>query len=87
MSESWIDIKDQKPDKGQEVWYYFHGNVYAGRYYQEYYWPGTLGDVFYGKSGFLTNDVKYWMPRSKGQEKPIFEVEYDESKYFVDGTE
>lgn len=77
----WINIKEKKPEENQEVWYYFeHFNrVYSGKYSREdvssmYEKPdGTyFSDVFYGKSGFLSDDVDWWMPRKEGEETPVF---------------
>jgi len=68
---NWIRIKDQKPEDGQDVFYFFDVlGVYKGRYLRkeyprEMFEEGTepvYGDCFYGKKGFLTDDVTHWMP-------------------------
>jgi hypothetical protein len=68
----WIDIKLEKPYNDEPVYYYFNvfDKVYRGFYCEEdvshiFNEPyGTYkSDCFYGKSGFLCDDVKYWMPR------------------------
>lgn len=69
----WINIKDKKPEPGKPVWYYFDvfNRIYDGHYY------GTdKEDVFYGKHGFLTNDVTFWMPKNnnKKPDKPSKEL-------------
>lgn len=64
----WIKMKDQKPEEGQKVIYYFrpvgvHRGVYNRGYEEEY---GHY-DCFSGKGGFLTDDVTHWMPDHGGE--------------------
>jgi hypothetical protein len=62
MSE-WISVKDRLPKDGQRVLYYFHYvGVHAGNYARELDDDGYMHDVFYGKDGFLSDDVTHWMP-------------------------
>jgi hypothetical protein len=79
MVKNWISIKDKKPRKGQRVWYYFHffKRIYAGKYMLDDVSDicnkpkGTcFSNVFYGKSGWLSDDVNYWMPRGLFSKKP-----------------
>lgn len=78
-TREWKDITQEKPTNCQEVFYYFDAfkKVYAGYYelidnselYKEP--KGTyMSDCFYGKSGFLSGDVQYWMPRESGDIAP-----------------
>lgn len=66
---SWIHIKDQKPEINQDVFYFFEVlGVYKGKYEQVNFYEDEediepcWGDCFYGKNGFLTDDVTHWMP-------------------------
>ena len=55
----WIKIEDQLPKEDQCVIYYFkETGVACGRYKK----TSGGGDMFFGKCGFLTDDVTYWMP-------------------------
>lgn len=64
MEMQWINMKDRKPENGQEVLYYFDiCGVNYGKYSrvweedeQRFY------DCFYGSKGFLCDDVTHWMP-------------------------
>lgn len=69
MSE-WIKMSDRQPEHGQAVIYYFD---MVGRH-RGFYSTGLDEDgyryhTFYGKGGFLTDDVTHWMP-DEGQEMP-----------------
>jgi hypothetical protein len=73
--QRWIHIDMRIPSEGEEVWYYFGFNnrVYSGRhrsFREEGYPPGVVSNTFYGRSGFLTDDVTFWMPRSASEERP-----------------
>lgn len=66
---NWIHINDQKPEDGQNVFYFFDVfGVYKGKYQKSNYYVGhddiesCWCDCFYGKKGFLTDDVTHWMP-------------------------
>lgn len=66
----WIRLDERKPEEGQEVIYYFDMvGVHRGFYVTETDEEGYVHDIFYGKSGFLTDDVTHWMPDT-GQELP-----------------
>ena len=62
----WISVKDKLPEEDQEVWYYFDAvGVHKGKYTGRLYFIGKeshFSNTFYGKSGFLTDDVTHWMP-------------------------
>lgn len=84
MSE-WLRIDEHTPEENQPVYYYFgvFDCVYAGfyqKYYDEDYPEGVFSDCFYSKSGFLTDDVTYWMPREELPEgvyfTPVHPTEY-----------
>jgi hypothetical protein len=71
MSE-WLDIHDKKPYNDEPVYYYFDvfDKVYYGYYYEDdmsFFYNAPHGtykqNTFYGRSGFLGDDVTYWMPR------------------------
>lgn len=70
---SWIKMSDEKPEHGQQVFYYFEvTGVHAG-IYEWYEWPEEeigVKDCFSNESGFLCDDVTHWMPRSKGDAIP-----------------
>ncbi len=82
MSErTWISIKDQRPTEEQDVFYFFEWTgVNKGKYQGVPYDPehfGTdedgnpyVGNCFYGKKGFLTDDVTHWMPYDGNDELP-----------------
>lgn len=68
----WIDIHDEKPYNDEPVYYYFDffDKVYIGYYCEEDtsdFFNEPYGkyksNVFYGKGGFLGDDVIFWMPR------------------------
>ncbi len=54
----WKNIKDCKPEENKPLFYYFDvfDKVYLGKYQETEY-----GDCFYGKKGFLTDDVDSWV--------------------------
>lgn len=55
-SLDWISVTVRYPDKGQKVLYYFEPiGIATGQYDKEY-------NQFYGKLGFLTDDVTHWKP-------------------------
>lgn len=62
---AWIEIEDQVPEDGQVVIIYFeHTGVEVATYKNL---VGTEDEIFghnlfYNKSGFLTDDVTHWMP-------------------------
>ena len=60
----WIKIEDKIPDEGQKVIYYFeHTGISIGKFTKDKDNIGfPFGNIFYGKSGFLTDDVTHWMP-------------------------
>ena len=71
---NWIHIKDQRPEDGQDVFYFFEVlGVYKGKYSRteypkELFEEGTepvYGDTFYGEKGWLTDDVTHWMPLNR----------------------
>lgn len=69
----WLRIDEQKPYNEQPVFYYFgfFDKIYKGAYStEEVEFSGKIlvMDCFYGKSGFLSDDVTYWMPRIEGNE-------------------
>jgi len=75
----WINIKDQKPEEDQKVFYYFeHTGIGVGKY-NIYIWPKEVmgfdeivnGDCFHGHGGWLIDDVTHWMPRSDGDNYPL----------------
>ena len=56
--EHWRKVEDELPKDGQKVIYYFEvTGINIGKYKKD-----KEGDIFYGRSGFLTNDVTHWMP-------------------------
>ena len=61
----WININNQTPNDGQEVLTYFKlTGIELARYKKL---KGTKEEVFgqnmfYNKSGYLTDDVTHWMP-------------------------
>jgi hypothetical protein len=72
MNKKWLDINIETPYNNEPVYYYFDvfDRVYVGYFCQEdvsfvYNKPyGTYkSNIFYSKHGFLSDDVKYWMPR------------------------
>ena len=59
----WINIKDERPKKGQRVIYYFkETGIDIGRFSQEFIQHGVKGNTFHGHGGWLTDDVTHWMP-------------------------
>jgi hypothetical protein len=80
MSQQWLRIDEQKPKDAQLVFYYFgvFDKVYKGMYSSEVFnLPDedetTITcniDYFGGRSGFLGDDVTYWMPREDGDNYP-----------------
>lgn len=71
----WINLHDQKPKDGQEVWYYFgvFNQVYAGQYVlNEDTYTDDDGvehtftvDCFCSERGFLNDDVTWWSVRDR----------------------
>jgi hypothetical protein len=71
----WLNIDMTVPDEGQEVWYYFgfFDHIYSGKhrsFREEGYAPGVMSHCFFGASGFLTDDVTWWMPRVEDDLRP-----------------
>jgi hypothetical protein len=61
--DPWIKCSDRMPKEGQRVIYYFHYvGVHAGNYTRTVDEDGVVSHVFYGPSGFLSDDVTHWMP-------------------------
>lgn len=73
QTRTWIDIREQKPEEEQDVFYYFEFcGVCSGKYQTcKLGTSGIVFDCFYGKSGFLCDDVQYWMPRKEYDEVPL----------------
>lgn len=61
---NWIKVEDELPEIGQRVIYYFeHVGVHVGKFMKvDNNEDMPYGNIFYGKSGFLTDDVTHWMP-------------------------
>jgi hypothetical protein len=58
----WIRIKDKAPEEGKLLVYYFAPlGCFIGKY-KRCKTPQDGIHTFYGKSGFLTDDVTHWMP-------------------------
>lgn len=54
----WISVEDRLPEEGISVLYYFGCvGVHKGKYKKN-----GRSNIFYGNSGFLTDDVTHWMP-------------------------
>jgi len=54
----WIPIETQLPAEGQRVIYWFeHTGVDRG-----WFTMTEWGPCFYGRGGWLTDDVTHWMP-------------------------
>ena len=73
---NWIKIEDKQPKEKQDVWYYFKPcGIFKGKYIKEEYvtYDNEIDyhDIFYGKSGFLTDDVTHWMPYKENDKEPI----------------
>ena len=68
--DEWILVKDQLPEEGQDVIYFFEfTGVSVGKYTLEdigEFMPGATMNVFYGKGGWLGDDVTHWMPYRPG---------------------
>lgn len=59
----WISVNDQEPEKGRDLWYYFHiVGVHRGQYYGD--------DLFGGIMGWLDEDVTHWQ-YDTGQDRPL----------------
>jgi len=67
---NWTSIDIEKPEEDRDLFYFFEVlGVYRGKYERteypkEMFEEGTepvYGDSFYGKNGFLTDDVSHWM--------------------------
>jgi hypothetical protein len=66
----WVKMSDRKPEETQAVIYYFDMVGIHRGWYQVYTdEDGYKYDVFFGMSGFLSDDVTHWMPDT-GQELP-----------------
>ena len=64
----WIKIEDQLPEDGAQVIIYFEVAKYKNL-------KGTEDEIFghnmfYNKSGWLTDDVTHWMPEVEGMPLP-----------------
>ncbi len=74
---NWINVDDQLPEHGANVWYYFERvGVHLGWYSHCTLIGEEAGmkhedfiEVFYGHKGFLGDDVTHWQP-DIGQDKP-----------------
>lgn len=56
LGEGFISCREQMPEEGQPVYYYFELlGTFEGKYYGD--------NCFGGKMGFLTDDVTHWKPR------------------------
>lgn len=67
----WILYKDQKPENGQHVYYYFDLLGLFEGFYEEIFCEelGSIENVFHSESGFLGNgEVTHWMPYT--EERP-----------------
>jgi len=63
----WYHIDEKVPEQGQSVYYWFGvwDQVYEGKF-EISTDPDFCGmKVFYGNSGFLGDDVTWWMPREE----------------------
>lgn len=59
----WILVSERLPEEGQKVIYYFKMvGIHIGRYTKEIDDEGYEHNVFYGRDGFLEDDVTHWMP-------------------------
>ena len=58
-TNGWFDIKYVKPEDGQSVLGYFDvfGTIEVYQYNKS-----DQGDTFANETGFLTNDITYWLP-------------------------
>jgi hypothetical protein len=55
---NWIKVEDSLPEEGQKVIYWFkHTGRARGKFTMTEH-----GACFYGKGGWLTDDVTHWMP-------------------------
>ena len=59
----WIRVEDRLPEEGRKVIYYFGCvGIHIGKFMKDKDNIGLpYGNIFYGKSGFLTDDVTHWM--------------------------
>ena len=55
----WIRVDEHRPEVGQWVLYYFDR---LGMHLGWYAVDEDGSDIFYGASGFLSDDVTHWMP-------------------------
>lgn len=65
----WISVEDDLPKENQDVIYYFrHTGIHMGRFNRVEYpaefvgEKGVFGNAFFGRDGFLVDDVTHWMP-------------------------
>jgi hypothetical protein len=67
----WIKVEDELPEEGQKVIYFFeYVGIHIGKFMKDKDNIGCpYGNTFYGKSGFLTDDVTHWMPLPEPPEK------------------
>jgi len=62
----WIKVKDLLPEEDQAVIYWFECiSVSRGKFTMT-----KDGPCFYGKGGWLTDDVTHWMPDDGRTERP-----------------
>lgn len=63
----WINIEDQQPEDQQPVYYWFGVfNEICEGYFEickDEYFEGSR--IFYNHSGYLGDDVTWWMPREE----------------------
>jgi len=60
--DKWILVKDALPEEEQQVIYFFKDvGVHIGKFTRE-----ETTNIFYGKKGWLGNDVTHWMPYRPG---------------------
>lgn len=69
----WIKIEDQVPEDGATVITYFEHTGIEISHYKNL--VGTEDEIFghnmfYNKSGWLTDDVTHWMPYNEGDQLP-----------------
>ena len=71
MEMNWIKTEDQLPEIGQKVIYFFKWTGVHRGIYKKWKFNGlpTEFNCFYGKDGWLCDDVTHWMP-DEGQKLP-----------------
>ena len=62
LQNKWTEIKDEIPEKGRRLLYFFEGTgVWSGFYYgRDEQYPSDNDHVFGSEVGFLTGDVTHW---------------------------